>query len=116
MQPVVIIVPVYKSFDQLNDCERYALQQLKRVLADFPLAMIAGENFDVYGYENFFEQGVETERFDDVYFQSVKGYNQLCLSKIFYERFGKYAYMLIYQTDAFVFRNDLKYWLQQGYD
>lgn len=116
MQPVVIVVPVYKSFDQLDDGERYALQQLKQVLAGFPLVMITGENFDVEGYEIFFEHKVETERFDDSYFQSVKGYNQLCLSTLFYQRFEKYEYMLIYQTDAFVFANELEYWIQQGFD
>jgi hypothetical protein len=27
-----------------------------------------------------------------------------------------YEYMLVYQTDAYVFRNDLEHWIQQGYD
>jgi hypothetical protein len=46
----------------------------------------------------------------------VFGYNALLLLKNFYGRFIKYNYMLIYQLDAYVFRDELEYWCSQNYD
>lgn len=43
-------------------------------------------------------------------------YSNMCLSYKFYEMFNKYKYMLICQTDAYIFRNELLYWCNKGYD
>ena len=49
-------------------------------------------------------------------FQNIEGYNELLLSSLFYERFLDSEYILIYQLDAFVFKDELKEWCQKGYD
>lgn len=46
----------------------------------------------------------------------VQGYNEMMLSKSFYERFVNYKYILICHPDAWVFRNDLKEWIDKNYD
>jgi hypothetical protein len=38
------------------------------------------------------------------------------LSASFYKRFRNYKFILIYQLDAFVFKDELLYWCEQGYD
>ena len=38
------------------------------------------------------------------------------LSSEFYRRFSKFEYILIYQLDAFVFKDQLNYWCKKGYD
>ncbi len=38
------------------------------------------------------------------------------LSTCFYERFLDSSYILIYQLDAYVFRDELKEWCEKGYD
>lgn len=38
------------------------------------------------------------------------------LDRSFYERFAEYKYMLIYQLDAWVFRDELDEWCSKGYD
>ena len=53
--------------------------------------------------------------FNDTYFESIYGYNQLMLNVEFYEAFSK-KYILIYQTDAFIFKDDLNYWCEKDYD
>jgi len=56
------------------------------------------------------------EYFDVSYFESTAGYNRLMLSTDFYKRFAQYNYMLIYQLDAYVFRDELEEWCTKGYD
>jgi hypothetical protein len=38
------------------------------------------------------------------------------LSKIFYQRFLKYDYILLYQLDAYVFSDQLHFWCNKNYD
>ena len=38
------------------------------------------------------------------------------LSNFFYSAFREYDYMLLYQLDAFVFKNELLYWCNKNYD
>lgn len=56
------------------------------------------------------------ERFDDKFFVSVSSYSHLLLTPAFYQRFSAYDYMLIYQLDAWVFRDELDEWCAKGYE
>ena len=71
----------------------------------------------MYLYEaNILNKSLYIEYFDKDYFASVIGYNRLCLTIEFYKRVSSYKYMLIYQLDAWVFRDELEYWCKKGYD
>ncbi|SCD21348.1 GT_2_WfgS_like [Proteiniphilum saccharofermentans] len=59
---------------------------------------------------------IPVERFPDYFFTSISGYNRLMLDVDFYRRFSGYKYMLIHQTDAFLFKPDLQYWCSKNYD
>lgn len=63
-------------------------------------------------YGNLFR----VERFDDHYFESIDGYNELMLSTPFYERFLTSKYILIYQADCYLFTDNLEDWCNLGYD
>lgn len=117
MKDVVIVLPVYKLFNDLTENELKSLKQLNCVLRDFTLSIVTTESFCLDDYIKFFgEKNLQIERFDEKYFKSKVSYNKLCLSLNFYRRFLQYRYMLIYQYDAYVFRNELKSWIEQGYD
>ena len=113
----IIVIPIYK--DQPTAMEQASIRQTFRVLGRHDIAFVthAGCALDVY------RQIVEDEKcplrvelFDSHYFDSTAHYSDLCFSEAFYLRFQKYDYMLICQTDAWVFRDELDYWCAQGYD
>lgn len=54
--------------------------------------------------------------FHENYFKSIDGYNKLMLSPSFYKAFSNYEYILIYQLDAWVFKDELQHWCNQKYD
>ena len=114
-----IVVPLYKSFEMLADDELISLQQLFAVLGKHPICFISHckFEFDIYVKEaekkNIFP---EVKRFDEFYFGDVNGYNQLLISLDFYRSFSAFDYLLIYQLDAFVFRDELNYWCKMKYD
>ncbi|WP_100616107.1 DUF5672 family protein [Confluentibacter citreus] len=109
---VTIIIPIYKV--NLSQTEQMSLNQCIKVLGDFDIVFVQPEKLDSSTIN--FGGKIRTELFPDYYFENVYGYNRLMLSEDFYQRFLDYKYMLVYQLDAFVFKNKLKEWCDKGYD
>ncbi|MFT4204401.1 MAG: DUF5672 family protein [Chitinophagaceae bacterium] len=114
---VAVVIPVYKAYYELDYYEQLSLRQCFKVLYAYPIVFVGPRSLDISAYKNISPAtGTYHETFDNHYFQDVHGYNALMLSKAFYQRFAQYAYILVYQLDAFVFRDDLTYWCRQGFD
>lgn len=109
----IVVIPVYKS--QLDIYEQVSYQQCIKVLIRYPIVLVAPTGLDLTYYTQLHPE-VCIERFSPSYFANIDGYNRLLLSKEFYLRFRVYEYILIYQLDSFVFRDELQYWCEQGYD
>ncbi|MEO6731335.1 MAG: DUF5672 family protein [Ferruginibacter sp.] len=80
---------------------------------------LLAKGFDFKGYSTFAElYGIRYEKyeFDKNYFENLAGYNRLLITQQFYERFVAVDFILIYQTDAFVFRDELDQWCAMKYD
>lgn len=114
---VAVVIPHYR--EMLNEDERLSLNQCAEVLGKYDLFTVLPE--DIKGKcitDLFAQKGISIIRkaFQKEYFDGIRGYNQLMLSKHFYQAFAEYEYILIYQTDAFVFRDELIEWCEKGYD
>lgn len=118
MQTVAIVIPVYKS--SFDKWEEISMRQTMRVLGRYPIVLVCPDDMeDTSQYEslaNSVGAVLGIERFDSRFFEGIKGYNRLMLSKVFYARFADYEYVLICQTDAYVFRDELMEWCNKGYD
>lgn len=105
-----VVIPFYKA--ELNTVEERSFKQCQKILSNYDIIFALPENIEV----NYIPASIKTEIFDKEYFKNIKGYNQLMLSPHFYERFLDYEYILIYQLDSFVFRDELKMWCEKNYD
>jgi hypothetical protein len=113
----IIIIPIYKKTPNLN--ESISFDQCLMILFKHPIHIITFEELDISFYENKLSNaGVKFNivYFPKYYFEEIVGYNQLLLSLEFYKRFESFNYMLIYQLDAYVFRDELALWCAKGYD
>lgn len=108
-----IIIPFYK--DELVHNESVALQQCFKILGNHNIIAIKPEKLvlpvAVTKYPFY-----KTTAFSDDFFTDVQGYNRLMLSAEFYNAFIDYEFILIYQLDAFVFKDELLYWCSLGFD
>ena len=111
-----IVIPIYKS--ELSDKEKLSVSQAFKVLKKYKFFFVAPRNLNSINYERYFEPyHHQFIRFDDKYFyQGLEGYNDLLLSEDFYKTFSEFKYILIYQPDAYVFRDELMKWCKEGYD
>lgn len=114
-----IVVPIYKEFTDLNEQEIISISQLYKILYKHPIYLAGPTNLDWNLYIiDARLKGVNLiiQNFDDFYFESIAGYNKLLTSIKFYRSFNIYQYLLIYQLDAFVFRDELDDWCNKSYD
>lgn len=114
---VSIVIPVYRQIP--DDFERLALEQCCRILGNYKISLVSSSKLNCEEYIRIFNKyKVDFQQiyFEDRFFKSIESYNELLLDVSFYKSFDQYEYILIYQLDAFVFRDELTYWCRKGYD
>lgn len=114
---VSILIPAYKT--SLSESELISLHQCCQVFSSYPLQLVVPVDLDISEYDTefrLFNINYLIQRFPNEYFIGIQGYNRLMLSRKFYERFQSYEYILIYQLDAYVFRDELSVWCSKGFD
>ncbi|MFD2144377.1 DUF5672 family protein [Mucilaginibacter antarcticus] len=110
---VAVIIPFYKT--ELTKHEKIALTQCGKVLSNYPIIAVSPHTLSLPKLDDIiaFAQAVT---FDNKYFESIAGYNNLMMSSDFYHKFLDFKYILIYQADCFVFKDELTFWCKQGFD
>lgn len=112
MKNLIVIIPIYKQ--SFNSLEIVSLKQAFKILCNYDISFIAPESLDTKTVLQYGE--ISIEYFEDYYFKNTKSYSELLLSTNFYNRFIKYEYMLIYQLDAFVFKDNLESFFELNLD
>lgn len=111
---VCVVIPIYKEI--LNEFEVQSVLQCIKVLSDYSIHFVCPKGLDIGFYKENFSEIRNFTYFEKNYFENLSGYNRLMLSVGFYKAFDKYQYMLVYQTDCYVFRDELMDWANKGYD
>lgn len=111
---ICIIIPIYKI--ELNSFEIQSVNQCIKILSDYSIHFACPNGLNIDFYKENFLKIENFTFFDKDYFKDIAGYNRLMLSVGFYRTFNKYKYMLIHQTDCYVFRDELLDWSERGYD
>ncbi|MEN8122836.1 MAG: DUF5672 family protein [Bacteroidota bacterium] len=109
---IAVIVPVYKEHPLAEEWKYYGHNS--RMLKRYKQILVAPEGMNTEAYTGV--KGVSAEFFQKKFFENIAGYNKLMLSEQFYKRFVKYKYILICQTDVFIFKDELLDWCKKDYD
>jgi hypothetical protein len=109
----VVVIPIYKT--KVEGLEYKSLLQCKNILHKHKIIFIHPLHLDTSFYEKEIPLA-QFQAFDIEYFNGINGYNKLLLSPFFYKKFLSYKFMLIYQLDAWVFRDNLDEWCNKNYD
>jgi hypothetical protein len=113
---VCIVIPVYQKIS--DPCEILSLKQGLKIFANHPIIFICPQSFE----QSWLDQdaishpNITFKKFDDKNFKSVHSYDAMLLDPNFYQQFHDYQFMLIYQTDAYVFEDQLNSWCDKGFD
>ncbi len=111
--PYITAVPVYKAIP--SKTEAFSLLQLRALHVE-NVTLICPEDLDLGVYLDLWPD-LKITRFAKQHFQSIQTYNDFVMSPIFYEAFAnQYQWLLIYQLDAFLLKNDILEFCELGYD
>ncbi len=111
---VIILVISHKPI--LSENEVLSLKQLYKVLEHFPIKLICPEGLDVSFYIENINNNTDFDFIDPIWQSNYQNFNKLKMSLFLYERYFDYEYILFYEPDAYVFRDELEYWCAKGYD
>lgn len=110
---VVVVIPIHT--ENPSELELISFQQCFKILGNHTIKIIAPKGLNLAKYEAvipFFE----VVFIDPIWQSTIENYNKLKLSQFFYQLFDDYQFLLTYELDAFVFRDELLYWCSKGYD
>lgn len=111
---ICIVIPIYKTaFDAF---EYQSVKQCFKVLGDYSICFVAPNSLDTSWYSDTFSSENSIVRFDDFFFRNLTTYNKLMLNVQYYKAFETYKYMLVYQSDCYVFKDELLNWANKNYD
>lgn len=113
MKRVVVVIPVHKVDPSAN--ELASLRQCYKILGKHPIRIVAPDSLDLQKYREVVPD-CQVMFIAREWLSSVQQYNKLKISKYFYDLFRDYEYLLTYELDAWVFRDELLYWCDKGYD
>jgi len=113
---VAIVIPVYKT--AINENETLSLMACDKQLSGYSTFIIGPKKINYKNYLNCFvnNKTVNIIKLNNHHFHSITSYNKLLMSLKFYKLFRSFKYILIYQTDAMVFRDELEAWCELNYD
>jgi hypothetical protein len=109
----VVVIPVHSP--EPSHYELISFKQCFEVLHDYSIYVMAPEGMDMRKYQKIVPD-FEIISISTKWLSSKLYYNKLKLSRFFYEFFDDYTYLLTYELDAFIFKDDLEYWCSKEYD
>ena len=111
---ICITIPIYKQRPSMVELESF--KQCFNVLHNYPIYIVTHHGLKLEEYIPNTATNIHITYFDKFYFSSIDAYSELLRNHFFYSSFKKYKYILIYQLDAWVFKDELQKWCNKGYD
>ena len=115
---VTVVIPLYR--EALPEFELQLLLNNLNVLKAHKITFVIPDNMNIGQLsEQFNIDKYDIVRVSEQWLgkiNGIAGYNQMMTSGEFYGLFSDSEYILICQTDVYVFSDELDYWCDKGYD
>lgn len=110
---VIVIIPVHS--EDITYYEEISLRQCFKVLKRHPIRLLYPKGLNIKNYKKIIHD-IRVDFIDPKWQTTYRMYNRLKISKFFYEKYIDYKYLLTYELDSFVFKDELLDWCNNGYD
>ena len=109
----VVVIPIHNENPTKNELRSF--KQCFKVLDKHTIKIIAPIDLSLDRYKEVVNS-FETIFIDPIWQSSIEKYNKLKLSSFFYNLFEEFDFLLTYELDAFVFKDELNEWCKKNYD
>ncbi|MBQ8423479.1 MAG: hypothetical protein IJY36_04395 [Coprobacter sp.] len=116
MNNVKVVIPLYKT--PLPPREEQAVRHNAEILGKYPLCVVVPQGMP-HDYLLQLAPHATIIEVSDKWLgvkNGIAGYNRMMTSRAFYDLFSDSEYILVCQSDAWIFRDELQAWCDKGYD
>jgi hypothetical protein len=110
---VVVLILVHTA--EPNPYEEISLRQCFQVLGAHPIYLVCPRTLNVSKYRRIIP-GINVDYIDPDWQITYASFNRLKIEPFLYKRYHDYQFILFYELDAFVFRDELIHWCDRGFD
>ena len=110
-----VVIVIIAHNEALRENEKRSLQQCYTVLGSYHTIVICPENMNVSIYKAI-HPAAEFMFIDPKWQANYRMFNKLKMDETFYKQFNRFKYVLYYELDAWVFRDELIAWCDKGFD
>ncbi len=111
---LVVAIPLYRDF--LDDFEKTSLERVFEVLGDkYSIIAFVPQDVEFNSIILQFPK-LEVRRMPSENFKSWETYSHMMMKPEIYQLFSDFEYMLIYQTDCYIFEDHLDEFIDLDYD
>jgi hypothetical protein len=100
--------------EKLSDFEITSLKQCSQIFKNRSIFLIVPDSLDLKNY-GFVIDKLEVIRTKSKNLCTYEAFNKYKISLGLYWKFRKYDYMLFYEPDAYVFNDNLDFWMEKKY-
>ncbi len=109
----IIIIISHKT--ELTENEYISIKQCQNILRNHLMYFVLPKSLNSKYYSKNFPE-IKHLYVNNKHLSSYKNFNRFKVSPFLYRKFREYDYMLFYEPDAFVFKDELDLWMNKGYD
>ena len=109
----VVVIPIHT--ESPSELELISFQHCFKILGEHTIKIVAPLGLNLSKYKSAVPV-FEVIFIDPIWQSSIEKYNKLKLSQFFYKLFDDYQFLMTYELDAFVFKDELLLWCAKGYD
>ena len=113
MKKVAVLINFYKK--ELTSEEIISLKSCISKLKNHNLFFLGPDNIDLTEYKKN-APDVNFHLVPPIFFKGAINYSRYLLSENLYKDFKDFDFILIYQLDCFIFRDELDFWASKDYD
>ena len=115
MKKCCVVIITHK--DKLEGDEERSFLRALDVLCKRDIKLVIPNNISTTYYDKLKEKfNFEFIKVNPQWLESYESYNKMCYNNGFYQLFKNYDYMLIYQTDCWIFEDRLDDFMKLDYD
>lgn len=112
-------ITIITHLESLKDYDKLSFEQALSVFKKRDIFLVIPNKVDTsVFYDKYIKvnKNMKLLKVDDKWLSSYDNYNKTCCIPEFYQLFKDYDYMLLYQTDCWIYEDRLDYFISLGYD
>ncbi len=111
-----VAIALFTHKSTFSELEMISVRQCSAMLSAYSIYVVYPDHLRKDTFPVEIRKSMELLPMPSRWFRTIRDYNRMKILPLLYETFSRFHYLLTYETDAFVFRDDLIAWCDEAWD